>query len=77
MVWYAIMQLRHFPPLWPVEQHDSCFVVHDPRWQSVGYFYFDHDPARTTAGSLSRDEARRMAANFANLPQLLHRDSPA
>ena len=44
----------------------------DANGQSLAYFYArenDHDA--NTAGVLTMDEARRMASNFAKLPQLL------
>ena len=62
---------RRFPPPWDIEEHNrSCFIVRDNSGQALAYVYFEADPGRRTAANLlTRDEARRIAANIAKLPE--------
>jgi hypothetical protein len=63
---------RRFPPPWTVvEENAACFTVKDHAGMSLAYVYFEDEPGRRAAAKLlTRDEARRIAANIAKLPEL-------
>jgi hypothetical protein len=60
---------RRLPPPWSVEETDACFIVRDANRQALAYVYFEEEPGRRAAAN------RRIAANIAKLPKLLHTPS--
>ena len=60
------MDARRFPPPWTAEETEACFIVRDANGQALAYVYFEEEPGRRAAAHLlTRDEARRIAANIA------------
>jgi hypothetical protein len=65
---------RRFPPPWRVVEMPGGYAVEDADGQQLCMFYGSRaapDVARR-AQTLTMDEARRLAANFARLPELLN-----
>jgi hypothetical protein len=59
---------RNFPPPWSSEEHSAYYVVRDSNGQGLAYIYYENEVGRRSAARLlSKDEARRIAANFARL----------
>jgi hypothetical protein len=71
------MTARRFPPPWDIEEANAaCFIVKDNSGHALAYVYFEQQPGRRAAANLlTRDEARRIAANIAKLPDLLKQKS--
>ena len=67
----AAIKARRFPPPWSIEDLGAAFVVKDSARHKLAYVYYEEVPGRPSSTKLTKDEARRDAANIAKLPGLL------
>jgi len=66
---------RRFPAPWSAELQPNYYVVRDADGRQLAYVYFENEPGRRSAAKLlTKDQARRIAANIAKLPELLSKD---
>jgi hypothetical protein len=66
------MIARRSAPPWSVDELVERFVVRDANGHALAHVYFEEKPERRAAAHmLNRDEARRIAAHIAKLPELL------
>jgi hypothetical protein len=63
-------------PFPKIDRHAS-FIVKDANGFAVSFVYFEDEPGRRAAANLmTKDEARRIAAGIARLPELLRAEQP-
>ena len=68
------MPRRLLPPWTFEDSNDACFIVRDKPPRARVCSYCELEPGRRAAANLlTKDEAPRIAANIAKLPELLRR----
>lgn len=69
-------EVRRFPLPWKAVEMPGGWHVDDAGGQTIAWFYGRDDMASARAAKvLTKEEARRMAVNFARLPELLGKTS--
>ncbi len=67
----GLVNTRRFPPPWSADKIPGGYVVRDSNGQALVYVYSrDNDAEALPARVLTKDEARRIAVNVAQLPDL-------
>lgn len=66
-----ILDRDRFPPPWTVEEQAACFVLRDRNGHALAHVYFEDDRAGSARELLTPKAARRIAAQLAELPNLL------
>jgi hypothetical protein len=72
------MAERRFPPPWSIEDTGAAFVVKGGTGQKLGYFYYEEESGRRSAGRGAADcgqrgEAARAVAQISELEHADHR----
>ena len=82
-MWFSfsgVVSVRRSTPLPAAgvrRKNGRLFIVKESLRPSPAYVYFEEEPGRRAATRLmTRDEARRIAANIAWLPELLQKAYP-
>ena len=61
-----------FPTPWNIKPHEESWEIRDANDFTVAYVYFaGRSVVGTNPDRLTREQARRIAANIARLPELL------
>jgi hypothetical protein len=68
--------ITKLPVPWRIIELPNGFAVEDATGKQIGVFYGQASDIAGHTGIMTMDEARQMAIDFANLPELLNRDGP-
>jgi hypothetical protein len=63
---------RRFPAPWTAEEYRGIsYIVRDANNFPVAYIYFDKPGRRSAGNMMTQDEAQRVAAGIAKMPELI------